>query len=75
MMTSRNKLKEIVEAGGPALTKLKEYLAFKILEETERLVEAPVEKVAELQGRIKAFKDFEADLLPVPESTGSNNPY
>ncbi len=75
MMTSSDKAAELLEMGGQALTKVREYLDLKILEDTENLVNAPQEAVPQLQGRIKAFRDFKADLTPMPEQQKSQNPY
>lgn len=74
-MTSSDKGGELLEIGGQALRKVREYLELKILEETENLVNAPQEAVPQLQGRIKAFRDFKADLTPMVEQQESQNPY
>ena len=75
MMTSQMKIKEILECGGSAVNKVREFLQLRILEETENLVNARVEAVPQLQGRIKAYRDFLQDLTPLKETKGSKNPY
>ncbi|WP_027179456.1 hypothetical protein [Maridesulfovibrio bastinii] len=75
MMTSSEKCRELLESGGQTLSKIREYLDLKITEETENLVNAPLDDVPRLQGRIKAFRDFKTDLTPVVEEHESLNPY
>ncbi|WP_321404034.1 hypothetical protein [Maridesulfovibrio sp.] len=75
MMTSQMKIKELLECGGSAVNKVREFLKLRIQEETENLVNARVEAVPQLQGRIKAYRDFLQDLTPLKETKESKNPY
>ncbi|WP_319759559.1 hypothetical protein [Maridesulfovibrio sp.] len=75
MMTSQMKIKELLECGGSTVNKVREFLKLRIQEETENLVNAHVEAVPQLQGRIKAYRDFLQDLTPLKETKESKNPY
>lgn len=75
MMTSQMKIKEILECGGSVVNKVREYLQLRGQEETENLVNAHVDTVPQLQGRIKAYRDFLQELTPLKETKESKNPY
>lgn len=75
MMTSQSKARDILEHGGAAVNLVREFLQLKIREDKEALVDATVESVPQLQGRIKAYRDFLDDLTPPREPGESRNPY
>jgi len=75
MMTSQMKAKAILEGGGAAVSLLREYLQLRMREETENLVNAHVDAVPQLQGRIKAYQDILMDLTAAPKKQESQDPY